>query len=923
MKQNYTEEDITFIKNHITDKLNVIDQTVNWATESLKSETRNEVLLKLKTAKSILHKVQNNIDLKPVIAVFGASQVGKSYLIKNLLSITGEPFYISSGSEKYDFLKEINPPGTGAESTGVVTRFTVDNNIKFADFPVKIKLLTVKDILTIILDAFFLDLKKITTFISRNDLESHLKDLELTATQPKQSVLDESDVLEIKNYFEHHLSKHTILFEGLKESRFFERIGRIIENFDSSDWTKVFNVLWNKDANLTVLFEDLISQLQHLGFEKEGFLKFTDTLRGHGEILDVKNLANLRKEDIESTILKKNDGSTVSIKIPYLSALIAELIFTIPEELQNSKNFLKNSDLLDFPGARTRLGIEADSISKYIPGMLLRGKVSYLFNKYSDDYSINNLLFCSNDKQLEINELSYLLNNWISSNIGADIDERSRSLGSNTIPPLFVVFTFFNNQLRFDTTNDYEFLNQPDKVDYKWETRFIRFFENEIVTSARNWHTEWSHTSPAFKNFYMLRDFKYSDDTFEGFEISGRESEVRSERKSFLQALKNSFVSFPFVRKHFDNPEEAWESSASPNQDGTALIIRSLSQVSNNVTKINYYIGLLNKTMQQLGEELQRYIHTDDIAALRRKNMEAATDFQFNFNMAVAQNPQIFNDFIEKLSINAIDIYNLLNKHIVVDVGQQAVERNDAVSVLYTQYPALESATSYEQAIEIIKNEMWLPSVAEAENALQHYGIKKEELFTPKATTLSKSESYINLVLQYWMNQLDNSEHFKALTDKNINLSHIEFVVEHLKNILTKRKIEDKLILILNEVISEIGVNRGTESFLAETFALIINDLAFSFDMNFVTEEEKSEIKNMAQSTRYFDKRNPTDDQTIASLFETTALNANKISLEKYNRWIEFLRISLLINSGFVNYDEKANLRLINLSKQYTELQLN
>ena len=143
------------------------------------------------------------------------------------------------------------------------------------------------------------------------------------------------------------------------------------------------------------------------------------------------------------------------------------------------------------------------------------------------------------------------------------------------------------------------------------------------------------------------------------------------------------------------------------------------------------------------------------------------------------------------------------------------------------------------------------------------------------------------------------------------------------KNILNKRKIEDKLILILNEVISEIGVNRGTESFLAETFALIINDLAFSFDMNFVTEEEKSEIKNMAQSTRYFDKRNPTDDQTIASLFETTALNANKISLEKYNRWLEFLRISLLINSGFVNYDEKANLRLINLSKQYTELQLN
>lgn len=923
MKQNYTDQDIATIKNHIGDKIWVIDQTVAWATNFLKSEARNEVLLKLKSAKSTLKKIENNIESKPVIAVFGASQVGKSYLIKNLLSVTGEPFYISSGTEKYDFLKDINPPGTGAESTGVVTRFTVDNNIKFADFPVKIKLLTVKDILTIILDAFFLDLKKITSFINRNDLEVHLKNLELTATESKQYVLDEFDILEIKNYFERHLSKHTILFEGLKESHYFERIGRIIENIGHDGWTQVFDVLWNRDTNLSHLFEDLIAQLNKLGYEKEGYLKFSDTLRGHGEILDVKNLINLQKEDAESTVFKKNDGSTVAIKIPYLSALISELVFTIPEELQNSKDFLKNSDLLDFPGARTRLGIEAESIDKNIPGMLLRGKVSYLFNKYSDDYSINNLLFCSNDKQLEINELSYLLNNWISSNIGADTDERSRSLGAHTIPPLFVVFTFFNNQLRFDTTNDADYLTDPGKTEYKWNTRFLRFFENEIVTSARNWHTKWSHTSTAFKNFYMLRDFKYSDDTFEGFEIQGTEGSVRPERAAFLQTLRNSFVNFPFVKKHFENPEESWDLAATPNADGTDLIIRSLSQVSNNVTKINYYLDLLNKTIINLGEELRKFIHTDDIAVQRRKNMDAATDFQLKFNMAVAKDHQVFNDFVEKLSVNTVEIYNLLNKNIVVNTSEQVQEKTGPVAVLYTQFPLLEEAENYEQAIEVIREGLWLPTVQDAERALEQYGVTKSELFSPRVTTYTKAETYTELVLNHWIAQLENTENFKEITSKNIALGNVEFITEHLKNILKKRNIRNKLILILNEVISQINVNRGTESFLAETFALIINELAYNFDMNFISDEERSEIKNMPQSIRYFEKRSLTDDATIASLFENEALDVNKISLEKYNRWLEFMRLSLLVNSGFVNYDEQANQELINLSNQYNELQLN
>ena len=163
--KHYSEQDITLLKENINFNKMKLTESVKWVEENLKYEEKSALLLKLKNTINTFSKVSKNIDSKPVIAVFGGSQVGKSYLIKNLLSQKGQPFVIKNNNKEYDFLKDINPPGVGAESTGVATRFTVTNEVKFEDFPIKIKLLSPKDILIIILDSFFLDLKKITSFV--------------------------------------------------------------------------------------------------------------------------------------------------------------------------------------------------------------------------------------------------------------------------------------------------------------------------------------------------------------------------------------------------------------------------------------------------------------------------------------------------------------------------------------------------------------------------------------------------------------------------------------------------------------------------------------------------------------------------------------------------------------------------------------
>lgn len=926
MVSNYSETEIKSIKEFISDKSQWIEKSILWVDKNLKYEDRNKALLTLKNSLNTIKKVESNIGNKPVIAVFGASQVGKSYLIKNLLSEEGKPFNIENDGSYFDFLKDINPPGTGAESTGLVTRFTIDKDHKFSDFPIKVNLLSVKDLLLVLLDSFFLDLKKITAFPSKADFESHIKKLEVEKPDSQQDYISEYDLLEIKDYFEKNLSQHTILFEGLFESRFFERIGSVIGSYRPEDWSRIFDILWNKEVILTELFIHLVQKLKQVEFSKIGYIKFKNVLREGGAILDVKRLSELREESASKlTILKTPGGREIEIHAPALTALIAELVFSIPENLVESKPFLAFNDLLDFPGARSRLALDQKEVSdKNIDGMLLRGKVSYLFNKYSSDFNINNLLFCTNDKQLEVNEISSLLYNWIENNIGATPEERTKSLQGASLPPLFVIFTFFNNQIKFDTTNDIKFLESADKLMYKWDTRFERFFEQEIVTQTRNWHTKWTLNQELFQNFFLLRDYKYSNDSFQGFELEGKETGVSPERSTFLSVLKESFVKHGFVQKHFSNGEHSWNQVASLNQDGSALVTASLTKVSSNRTKVNHNLQKINALMLKVKQELTHYIHNDDISAMRESKMGNVNQFQLSFNNALVKDITLFNTLMTRLSLHAQDVYALLNENMVVDTSAKLLEETTTASIMITQYPELKDAKSKDEVLDILQRNLWLASHHAVIDFLKQNGVKVEHLLIQNEAKSTKAEYYVHLVIDNWLEKINDFDQYQDLVAYGLSRNNLNFVLDYFKEILEKRKVADKLVRLLNTVISEIDVNHGYEVFLAESFALIINELVFNFDINYFTTEERDEARNITASNvnRYYERHLDTSSVAISSLFDNDRIDIRAIALQKYNKWIEFLRISLLVNAGYINYDEEANRELQHLVLQFLPLTL-
>lgn len=546
--------------------------------------------------------------------------------------------------------------------------------------------------------------------------------------------------------------------------------------------------------------------------------------------------------------------------------------------------------------------------------MLLRGKVSYLFNKYSDDFNINNLLFCTNDKQLDVNEIPTLLFNWISKNIGDNAFNRNNALKNATVPPLFVIFTFFNNQLKFDTTNDFDFENFADKLNYKWDTRFNRFFENEIVTQTKDWHINWTNDQQYFKNFYLLRDFKYSTDSFDGFEEEGYEVKVRPDRAAFLNQLKATFLNFNFVQNHFESPLNSWEVAANLNNDGSELIIKNLSEVSNNLTKTNHYINKLNYLIIDIKRELKNHLHTDDLTELRSNSMKSVNDFQFAMNSVLAKDINAFNKLIKDLSVSPSDIYNLLNENIVVNLNEKNLDNFDNSNILISQYPELKRANSYEEVIEILKQNLWLSSSEEVETFLNLKGIKKESLFTKKEIK-SKAQYFTELLISNWESKIVNPSNLDYFLSNGLSQNSVVFLANHLYNIIKNRGLNEKFERILNDIVSETDSNRGVEEFIAETFSLMINEIVINFDINYFTPEELIEIDNlnMNNSFKFYKKTNAIDDKSIQKLFDDNAdsqFNTNQILLDKYNKWIEYFRLSLLVNCGFVSYDEQANNQL-------------
>ncbi|WP_252317460.1 virulence factor SrfC family protein [Candidatus Symbiopectobacterium endolongispinus] len=389
------------------------------------------------------------------VGFFGISQAGKSYLISALAAGNNGMLEATYGNRQVDFIKEVNPVGGGKEATGLVTRFTKQIPSSPVGYPVPLRLFSEIDLAKILANAWFNDFnhEQLSYQLDENRIEEHLRPFLQRAEQSKtHNGVSSEDVVALWDYLNASFKKSV---EKL-EHAYWPQVLKIAPMLSSGERAKLFSLLWGELPALTETYRSLAAVLDKLNHARMVFAPLETLIdQSNGSIMNVDSLNRLgshQDSNVEIRFWDENQQiSSASLLQAELAALTTELIFPLAEVA--SESIMNHVDLLDFPGYRGRLKITSIEDAgrdghNPISQLLLRGKVAYLFERYTDNQEMNALVVCaSSAKQSDVADVGPVLNRWVEKTQGKSAAERGKSK-----PGLFWAITMcdmrINNSLQ-------------------------------------------------------------------------------------------------------------------------------------------------------------------------------------------------------------------------------------------------------------------------------------------------------------------------------------------------------------------------------------------------------------------------------------------------------------------------------------------
>lgn len=512
------------------------------------------------------------------IGIFGISQAGKSFLVDSLAKGENGRLESQMGSTRLDFMKHINPPGGGKEATGLVTRFTRAASQAPADFPVEVGLLSESDVIKILWNSFLGDFDQETVGLDLDPAEINQMLQELRSRRQAVAVpgLTEDDIVDLMDYFQRLSRRHGQQLKG----NFWPVARDLAPYLLPADRAALFSPLWGNVAALTHIYQKLQQALSDVDHAETLFCELsclveTDASGGFSQAncinnVDILKLLNTDGGDEIRVRTSTSDGSS-SIRVirrGMLAALTAELRFLLTERPQAA--VLEEVDLLDFPGYRGRLqikdlgqiiegqGAERAGIDSY--ELLLRGKVSFLFERYTENQEMNLLIICApSNKQSDVTTIGAVVDTWVRQTQGESPEIRARRS-----PGLLIVTTMWDLKLQPAANETPEILKvMSDNVVHMVLERFRNL----------DWVQNWN--GKPFSNLFLARKPGVQNILFE--QQNGVESGIYAAQRARMNDLRGRFLASEEVLKHIARPDEAWDGMLKPNDGGVGRIVDYLS----------------------------------------------------------------------------------------------------------------------------------------------------------------------------------------------------------------------------------------------------------------------------------------------------------------------------------------------------------
>lgn len=866
----------------------IINDMVRWAEVSLVKTKHFQQSLRANLIENRrnITKIRNASLLNPAVAIFGESQVGKSYMVDSLLSDKRGAFSVSNGrvgdeAKIYGFLQDMDPNGKGGESTAVVCRFTT-REIERAvgvpdDFAFRVHLLSVKDIILVLVDSFYNDVHikvdEDNTETSPFMTEQHLKEYtdKLRAKYSHgavcQGCLSEDDMYDIRDYFIGPKALDVYLNDDQKslaygeylnpgyatqassyvKSRFFEELGSFVSKIPDTELAGVFSFLWLNDPVFTQTFEDLLNLLRRLKFSTEVYVQAEALLRKHGTILDVTrinetydpSITTNHISDYTPTMDVYASGQIVKgVHKGIFCALTLEIVFQLPKYLIEEKPFLAQLDLLDFPGARSRERYDYGAgLSQPMMGQLLRrGKVAYLFNDFSANYKISTLIFCHHKEQNNVKTIGPLIEGWVNNYVGRTPSERDTFITEMGASPLFIVSTKFNLDMKREGTE-----NLSTDFGERWNSRFNKMLKEIFNQSA--WFSSWRAEDKPFDNSYLLRSYQYSatDGIFTGYYrtedgenyinvdeqglLVGEQSYGDGYEK-FLSKMGEAFVSFDYVREHFADPERSWAEVASVGRDGSQWIVENLSIAARGaaLARTEKFRRLLQHLCELLGKHIKQHYHDDNSDEQLQKAMRTAGNIELQLDSLFDnKDKHFFSQFLSRMMISESQIYDTL---LEVLNNQKILDETDTSAYFAIRNSAgLDPNLEREENIERLKQYYVQDSTEAVERFFEARGIDIELLLSPKLTK-NIAAIFTDSIVEVWTEQHLALERFSDFVERGLGEYDL---CEFLANTRTLFLKELHLPRLIIEKIGKYVKNNATLDAITEMLADICSEMINRF----------------------------------------------------------------------------------------------
>ncbi|CAI3936210.1 virulence factor SrfC family protein [Commensalibacter communis] len=609
------QEMIQTLQARNSEVLKASDQALSWFDDNPKAVKGDGERLKatLRRFRRQARQLNRACRQPPAIAVFGASQSGKSYLVSSLATKPGKTLKAHYQNEKLNFLQDMNPQG-GNESTGLVSRFTTRTPQVIQDnMPVPLRLLSAVDIIKILTNTSLEDFKVKELSMEDKQIDA-LFDAAGASANTTNAVIDLDDIEGLMEYLQALYPDYQRL-EKLGDG-YWDKLKLLVPHLPASESVSLFSPLWNGLPQFTNLARSLFVTLEQLG-QPDFVYCATDALRPRERsILNVETLFTLGQSDHgDSVALFTPDQKTVTINRSIVTALTAEITVPVGDA---PWSFLEETDLLDFPGARSREIIYDPQDFLQAPEALgrlfLRGKVAYLFQRYEAEREISAMLLCIGDSIQSVSTLPGMIDGWIKSSIGATSADRAKQRDN-----LFIVLTKFDRE--FEQKD-----GDAPSSGFRWTARINASLLDFFKTSS--WVEDWKNLQP-FNNVYWLRspaikfpaimDYKQID----GVE---KESGIASKSQSLVETMKQAYLSNSSIQRYIANPENAWEAVLMPNDGGISYLAQALGQVCDGRLKFEQISAQLEQFCANLSRFIAPYYHSGNKEeAIKKASLEGQT----------------------------------------------------------------------------------------------------------------------------------------------------------------------------------------------------------------------------------------------------------------------------------------------------------